>query len=742
MAQITGTNSAEVIPGTSGSDLIYAYNGNDTVNGGDGNDYINGGRGDDILNGGIGNDVFEVGGYGSDIGLNPAGGLHNGWDTFNGGEGEDTIRILSTAGYLWTEIQIKSMSSIEVLDNANDGPGYVNFAGSINFDSIKKMNNITGIFGSAGNDTFWGGGLGEVVEGRAGNDTLYGYGGADVLDGGTGTNTLIGGAGADIYDFKDEDATTTITDFSRADGDKIRIANTIANNFSDLTITSNGASSSVTVGGLEIIVNGSQALTASDFVWADDGGDSGGDDDGAGGVSYEYIHGGNGDDYLVGTDGADFIMGYDGNDIIIAGDDTDKLFGGNGDDFIDGGRGLDEITGGLGADTFYFGGAGAAPTIKDYSAADGDKIVISSKIADEFSDLEISQTEVTTGRIRVGGFDIYVENNPTLDASNFAFYDVQHSATGQTITGSAKVDSLYGGDGDDDLYGGDGIDYLYGGAGNDFLDGGVGAAGAPDSYHQLTGGTGADVFYFSDPAGTHIIRDFSRSEGDKIRIDGAIAGDFSELTVTVGGSITTIEAGELSISLFPGIGTLVASDFEFSGAGIGDEASNQITGGEGQDKLYGRGGNDTLYGAGGNDNLKGEDGDDFLYGESGDDELRGGDGNDYLFGGGGTDQLIGDAGNDFLDPGIDIAGTHGLHRLSGGTGADVFYFSDPAGRNLILDFSRSDGDKIRIDSAIADDFSDLTFSQKGTMMNIYADDLSVILWPGIGPLVASDFEFV
>jgi Ca2+-binding RTX toxin-like protein len=194
MAYITGTNSAETLPGTSSADLIYAFDGNDVVSGGTGDDYINGGRGNDQLNGELGNDIFEVGGSGSDSGVSPAGGLTNGWDTFNGGGDYDTIRILPTSGYAWTAIQIQSMSGIEALENTSSGPGYVYFTGNISFDTVISMYNIAAIFGSSGADTFQGGDLNETVEGNGGSDTLYGNFGDDTLYGDSSVNPYPSGS--------------------------------------------------------------------------------------------------------------------------------------------------------------------------------------------------------------------------------------------------------------------------------------------------------------------------------------------------------------------------------------------------------------------------------------------------------------------------------------------------------------------------------------------------------------------
>lgn len=68
-------------------------------------------------------------------------------------------------------------------------------------------------------------------------------------------------------------------------------------------------------------------------------------------------------------------------------------------------------------------------------------------------------------------------------------------------------DLLIGGPGNDRLSGGPGNDKLQGGPGNDILDGGGGGQ------DLLVGGAGADRFVV---AGDTTLRDFSRSEGDKI----------------------------------------------------------------------------------------------------------------------------------------------------------------------------------------------------------------------------------
>jgi hypothetical protein len=91
---ITGSNGNDTINGTNQGDTISTGNGNDTVNGGSGNDVITGGNGNDVLNGGGGNDLI-IGGNGNDT-LNGGSGSDiliagNGNDTLDGGSGSDLL---------------------------------------------------------------------------------------------------------------------------------------------------------------------------------------------------------------------------------------------------------------------------------------------------------------------------------------------------------------------------------------------------------------------------------------------------------------------------------------------------------------------------------------------------------------------------------------------------------------------------------------------------------------------------
>ena len=101
---------------------------------------------------------------------------------------------------------------------------------------------------------------------------------------------------------------------------------------------------------------------------------------------------------------------------------------------------------------------------------------------------------------------------------------------------------------------------------------------------------------------------------------------------------------------------------------------------------------DSIFGF---ENARGGSNDDVIFGTAAANVLEGNAGNDVLYGFGGNDTLNGGAGNDQLFGGA------GKDILTGGPDADVFHYTalsdsgiTTATRDLITDFSQSDGDKI------------------------------------------------
>lgn len=150
----------------------------------------------------------------------------------------------------------------------------------------------TGLLGTlfAGNDSFIGSSLPDVLLGYAGNDTLKG---------GAGVDTLVGGNGADEYIVTAGDV---ITESAGGGIDTVKSAATW-----------------ILKSGLEklILTGGANA-------------------NGTGNAAANTITGNAGDNVLKGLGG------------------VDRLLGGGGDDVLDGGAGNDTLTGGGGADTFAF----------------------------------------------------------------------------------------------------------------------------------------------------------------------------------------------------------------------------------------------------------------------------------------------------------------------------------------------------------------------------------------------------
>ncbi len=143
---------------------------------------------------------------------------------------------------------------------------------------------------SGGGDYFIGGNGTDALSGGGGNDILQGGNGGDTLSGGGGTDGLTGGDGADTFVFNTALGSSnvdTITDFSRAAGDKLKLstaadspflglsAGTLADHVTWTLVGTDMAvffdSDGVGIGDAGVqfaILTGISTLQASDFVLA------------------------------------------------------------------------------------------------------------------------------------------------------------------------------------------------------------------------------------------------------------------------------------------------------------------------------------------------------------------------------------------------------------------------------------------------------------------------------------------
>lgn len=171
---------------------------------------------------------------------------------------------------------------------------------------------------------------------------------------------------------------------------------------------------------------------------------------------------------------------------------------------------------------------------------------------------------------------------------------------------------------------------------------------------------------------------------------------------TINGTLDVIYGGNFTLTAgFPTGGTftslrvdlnnqtlLQVTDFSLPyGSGPPDFSNQQIFMG-GNDVVNGAALNDILQGFNGADSLSGGGGLDIMNGNAGNDTLAGGDGNDVVRGGKDDDSISGGAGNDF------VSGDRGSDTVSGGAGADIFHTFSGAGLDRVLDFSRTEGDRV------------------------------------------------
>lgn len=276
----------------------------------------------------------------------------------------------------------------------------------MSFSPVKAPGNIA-------NQTIFGTGLGDTIDGFAGNDTIFGLAGDDALNGSIDNDTLYGGNGEDTL--RGGDGNDTLN----------------GGNHSDLL--------------------------------------QGGDDN-------DLLQGGGAGDSLFGDNGNDTLKGGAGVDILNGGANNDWLDGGNGIDILSGGSGndtyiidvraVDTVNEGVGQgfDTvhaywgnFSLGTAGFENIeilhLKDAAGYVGQGNLLGNVIYGN----EQSNT--------LSGFaNTYHDAN--VDDGN----DVLKGFEGQDILlGGTGNDSLEGGLNEDLLIGHAGNDTLVGGAGQDFL---------------------------------------------------------------------------------------------------------------------------------------------------------------------------------------------------------------------------------------------------------------------------------
>ncbi|QNN65301.1 M10 family metallopeptidase C-terminal domain-containing protein [Sphingomonas rhizophila] len=801
--------------------LMSGGSGADSLDGGGGNDVIAGLGGGDTLGGGAGSDHFVY----AAVSDSTASAIDSIADFEHGADKIDlsalTVTSIRFEQSYWFEPctnLIVDTTAGQMTIRVND---FVDMSDLITTAAIPVQ-------GSGGADSLVGGSASDWLNGLngndwlnggAGSDTLHGDAGDDGLIGGGGFDLLTGGAGADRFYLNGlADSADRISDFEAVD--RIYLDTSVFTGLAggvltpttfrfdgeyyanDTRISYNSSTGELfydadglgTVSGVRIaLLAPGTVLTASSFVLY-----SGNPQTIESNVS-RTLGAGEFDLVLTGTDAINGtgnsadnqITGNLASNRLTGLDGADRLSGMAGNDVLSGGEGVDLLDGGEGSDLYLMASA------SEHGAAE-----IADSGADGIDEVRYSAT--TPGTLTLFAGDTGIEKivvgtgtGPTaaLSGTTALNVDARLLTNAVTVVGNSGANTLQATAYADVLQGGVGVDRLYGYAGNDTLDGGRDA-------DAMLGGTGDDTY---------------------------IVDHSSDALVEVAGEGTDTAVASVAYTLRANVENLVQSGV-LSISGSGNALDNSMTGNSGSNKLYGLGGNDTIIGAAGNDTLDGGGGDDTLVGGAGNDvygidsagdratELAGegtdrinasisytlGDyfeqltllgssaidgtgnglanvikgndganilsglvGNDKLYGGLGDDIVLGGEGSDWIEGGA------GADQLSGGSGSDRFVFragdfggATQAAADIIRDFSRAEGDKIRLDLADADstvagiqDFvfigtgsftgvaGQLRYDQSGGNTMLWADtdgdlvaDVAIQV-DGLHSLVASDFIF-
>ena len=263
-------------------------------------------------------------------------------------------------------------------------------------------------------------------------------------------------------------------------------------------------------------------------------------------------YGTEGNDVIDGTFVADIIGAYGGDDVLRGFSGDDLIFAGADDDWMDGGQGADSLYGLSGFDTASYLSATGGVLIRlegvlcQNGAAQGDRLYdVEKVIGSDFNDSLYGADGFAETLLGGEGDDLVVGSTGAddlrggagLDTLNYVFSEsgvsvnlATNSASGgdaqgdtiggfERLNGSYFADTLAGSGVDNLMFGALGDDTIRGGGGKDIIAGGGGR-------DLMWGGAAADLFLFTSSAdsGTgaatrDVIEDFSRSQGDQIKID-------------------------------------------------------------------------------------------------------------------------------------------------------------------------------------------------------------------------------
>ncbi|MBG9389137.1 FG-GAP-like repeat-containing protein [Caenimonas aquaedulcis] len=215
------------------------------------------------------------------------------------------------------------------------------------------------------------------------NDVLVGTNGADKLDGGVGADTMTGGDGDDRY-YVDNAGDVVVESVALPEGgiDTVytmlpayTLGANVERGYIQATAAANLSGNSLnnifTAGSGPNVIDGAGGTDQVTYASASSGVTVNLS------VAGAQSTGGSGLDTLVSIEN---LTGSAWADALTGNAGANQLVGGAGADTLAGLGGNDGLTGGAGADVFVFDSAGGSDVIRDFSAAQGDKIRLASHI--------------------------------------------------------------------------------------------------------------------------------------------------------------------------------------------------------------------------------------------------------------------------------------------------------------------------------------------------------------------------
>ncbi|MET3339213.1 beta strand repeat-containing protein [Bradyrhizobium ottawaense] len=661
---LVGTVYADNLSGLGGNDVLQGLGGNDQLDGGQGFDRADYGdatgaitanlAAGSVTGPGVGTDTlanvegilgsnyadtFNAAGFTGSTGLP---GVAAGQSEFEGRGGDDSVvGDLNVLGQAVTRLSYLSATSAVIVDI---GAGTADGDASVGHDTFS---NVSTIWGSASNDTFYGSDNAaftyETYEGRGGDDYIDGRGGYDQVTYNSDTTTTSGiyvHLAAGIVNGDATVGTDTLRSVEAARG--TNFDDTFdATGFGQVGATNVGSSGTFNdfagAGGNDTIIgNGSTRLNyqiAASSVSVDL-------ETSVVGTTNAVTVAGSATGATEGTDiftGVNAVQGSTFADTLLGSSFNNNFTGLGGDDYIDGRGGFDvaiynslsTVTGGVAIDM----AAGTA-------TGDGSIGTDTLRSIEGIQGTGYADTYLATGYGQPGALNI---------GNNGTFNQFEGLGGDDAITGNGNTRLLY-----TNATGGVTVNLNAGSITGDVSVGHDTFTGVNSVY----GSNFADTY---DASGFIGFNSFQGLAGnDLITGNGSTQLLFANAT---GGVTVNLANGTVDGDSSVGHDTILGGVTSVAGSNFNDT----ITGSGGNDQLFGNGGNDLLSGGAGNDGLNGGIGaDTFVYAA-----------------GGGADTI-----GDFLQADadkIDLTGIPGVSTL-----ADVQALATQQGPNTVINFGNGD----------------------------------------------------